>query len=40
VKRKINQHVAYLQNRAGEVLEELPVIKGNNGGLEAFPLRR
>jgi hypothetical protein len=40
VKRKNKQHVAYFQNTTGEVLEELSVMKGNNGGHEAFPLRR
>jgi hypothetical protein len=39
VKRKTNQYTTYLQHRAGKILEKLPMMKRDDGGLEAFPLR-
>jgi hypothetical protein len=35
---RLKEKQKYLQRRARELLEELPVMKQNNGGLEAFPL--
>jgi hypothetical protein len=39
IKSKTDQHIIYLQYGTGELLKELSVMKRDNGGLEAFPLR-
>jgi hypothetical protein len=39
-KEKPNQYATYLQHRARKILGKFPMVEGDDGGLEAFPLRR